>query len=166
MEVNETKIEDMIEDEIKTDINIDDPKKIMPRNYAYILAYFTSIFNKYKKANINNIPDLIDAWIDADMFEIQIYYEKNDMTRFGRISRCTCYRESPINSTFCCNCNMIKLLYKKDNISDLLKLYPKNKYSSWHIMLDDYIIYQGQYEKIVSDFVKHFKKKLKNLYTK
>ena len=137
---------------------------VIPKNYSYILAYFTSIFNKMKKAKIDNIPLIIDSLIDKEMFEIQLYHKKNELLMYDAKSKCSrCHKDSPINSTFCSNCNMIKLLYDSNNLSRLLQIYKKGR-SSYHIMVEVHPVYKAQYECITSEFTSYIKTILMNMY--
>ena len=109
MEIKDTKINSMIEEELE--VKADDSGFITPKNYSYILAYYVSIFKKIKDQV--NIATIIDRLIDKDQFEIQIYYDKNNIFNHGDSSCSRCHKPAPVNSTFCPNCNMIKLLYTK-----------------------------------------------------
>lgn len=167
MKVHETKINEMIDNEISQEvIDIDTKDVIVPKNYAFILAYFTSTFNKmkYKKVDPEIIANMIDMMITEDMFAIQIYADKNKVVLYDTDCTCPrCKRVSPSNSTFCSNCSYINLLYKRSDLDTLLSKYKKWN-SNYYIKVGDLFIYKNQYEAIVKFFTKYIKKILTDIY--
>lgn len=161
MEVKETNINSMIEEELE--VQTDDSGFITPKNYSYILAYYVSIFKKIKDQV--NIATIIDRLIDKDQFEIQIYYDRNSIFNHCDSSCSRCHKPAPVNSTFCPNCNMIKLLYTKSDLHTLLSKIDRG-HANYNINVDGIFIYKKQYEIITSSFAKLIKSRLIEIYKK
>ena len=137
----------------------------LAKNLNYLKAYYKSTIDKILISNNNiNINSLIDCLVDDKEFEIQLYIPKDRISISTNVSECSrCHKTTSINSTFCPNCCMKKLLFERNDIESMMNQDNSNQS---YIILDNIYIHKKNYETIIWYNIKELKKRLKEEYIK